>query len=121
MFSSESTDNLAFIARQLSGMTPNMSIEDGLDQLSRETPDTYAADVTYLKGLLNGSDTLGPKLGTNPYAALSRLMPSANAARDTLFKEFVAYVQQSKIIFETYWAGVIGLMWYLAAVSTVAL
>lgn len=121
MFSSKSTDNLAFVSRQLANLMDDKSVDEALDRLSDASPEEYSSDIAYFKGLLEGTEVSRPGLGPNPYEALARLMPSATSARDTLFREFVAYVQQSKIIFETYWAGVVGLVWYLAAVSAVAL
>lgn len=121
MFSSKSTENLAFVSRQLAYLMEERPVDEALDRLSDASPEEYASDVAYFKGLLEGSEEPKPGLGPNPYNALLKLLPSATSARDTLFREFVAYVQQSKIIFETYWAGVIGLIWYLAAVSAVAL
>ncbi|MDJ0749462.1 MAG: hypothetical protein QNJ11_08250 [Woeseiaceae bacterium] len=121
MFSSKSTENLAFVSRQLANLLKEASIDDALDKLSSSSPDEYASDVAYIKSLLDGSGESRPELGPNPYDAIARLLPSAKSARDTLFKEFVTYVQQSKIVFETYWAGVVGLIWYLAGVSVVAL
>lgn len=121
MFSSKSTENLAFVSRQLANLMEERSVDEALDRLSNASPDEYSSDIAYFKGLLEGSEESKPRLGPNPYDALAKLMPTVSSARDTLFREFVAYVQQSKIIFETYWAGVIGLIWYLAAVSGVAL
>ena len=109
------------MSRQLADLMKDKSVDDALDHLSEASPDEYASDVSYFKGLLDGSGKSGPRLGPNPYAALAKLLPSANSARDTLFREFEAYLHRSKIVFETYWAGVIGLVWYLAAVSGVAL
>lgn len=121
MFSSRSTESLAFVSRQLANLMEKKSVEEALDQLSDASPDEYSADIAYFKGLLQVSGESKPKLGPNPYDALARLIPSASSSRDRLFREFVAYIQRSKIIFETYWAGVIGLIWYLAAISAVAL
>lgn len=121
MFSSKTTENLAFVSRQLASLMENSSTEDALTRMLESSPDEYASDVGYFEDLLAGQGESRPGLGPNPYEAIAKLAPSANSARDVLFREFVTYVQQSKIVFETYWAGVIGLIWYLAAVSAVAL
>lgn len=121
MFSSKSTNNLAFVSRQLSNLLEEDQLETALQQLSDASPPEYSPDIDYLRGLLEGSENSGPTLGPNPYHAVARLLPSVAGPKNTLFREFVAYVQQSKVVFETYWAGVVGLIWYLAAVSAVAL
>lgn len=120
MFSSKSIDNLAFVSRQLAGLLEKNEAEVALRRLSEASPEGYARDVEYFRGLLDGSGQPKPKLGPNPYDAVARLLPAVGDARDVLFRDFVAYVQQYRIVFETYWAGVVGLMWYLVAVSSVA-
>lgn len=121
MFSSKSTENLAFVSRQLASLMEDNPVDAALERLSEASPDEYSADVDYFKSLLAGSKEAKPKLGPNPYDAIAKLLPSAGNRRNTLFREFVAYVQQSKIVFATYWVGVIGLTWYLAVISLVAL
>ncbi len=121
MFSSKATQNMAFVSRQLSGLMKDHSLDESLSRLSEASPDEYKADVAYLESLLQEKDDAKPTLGPNPYDAIAKLLPSVSDARDTLFLEFEQYIQQSKIVFQTYWAGIIGLTWYLAAVSGVAL
>jgi type IV pilus assembly protein PilC len=47
-------------------------------------------------------------------------MTEVQGSKDVLFRKFVDYVQQNKVVFETYWTGIVGLMFYLAALSTIA-
>ena len=121
MFSSKSTENLAFISRQLAQLMQENSAKEALERLSAASPAEFSSDITYFEALLDRSGESRPRLGPNPYDAIVKLLPSVDSAGDTLFREFVAYVQQSRIVFETYWAGVVGLIWYLAAVSAVAI
>ncbi len=121
MFKSKSTDHLAFVSRQLSGLLADEQLEPALQKLSEASPPQYSQDIEYLRSLLAGSSDDGPRLGPNPYRAMAALLPSVSGSKNTFFREFVAYVQQSKVVFETYWAGVVGLVWYLAGVSAVAL
>lgn len=121
MFSSKSTDNLAFVSRQLSNLLDEDQLEPALQKLAEASPPEYSRDIEYMRSILAGDVESGPKLGPNPYKAIARLLPSVSGPKNTLFRDFVSYVQQSKVVFETYWAGVVGLIWYLAAVSAVAL
>lgn len=121
MFNSKSTDHLGFVSRQLSSLLADEQLEPALQRLAEASPPQYSQDIEYLRGLLAGSSEGGPSLGPNPYRAMAALLPSVSGQKNTFFREFVAYVQQSKVVFETYWAGVVGLVWYLAAVSAVAL
>ncbi len=121
MFSSKSTDNLAFVSRQLAGLLDQEQLAPALQKLTEASPPEYSRDIEYMRSILAGDAEAGPTLGPNPYKAIAKLLPSVSGPKDTLFREFVAYVQQSKVVFETYWAGVVGLIWYLAAVAAVAL
>lgn len=121
MFSSKSTNHLAFVSRQLSNLLADEQLETALQRLAAASPKQFAEDIEYFRNLLNGSDQKGPALGPNPYATLAMLLPAVKGSTNTFFRAFVEYVQQSKVIFETYWAGVVGLVWYLAALSWVAL
>lgn len=121
MFSSKSTDNLAFVSRQLSNLLSDEQLEPALQRLAEASPRQYAKDVEYMRNLLSGSTEQGPSLGPNPYATLANLLPAVAGSKNGFFRNFVEYVQQSKVVFETYWAGVIGMIWYLAALSVVAL
>ncbi len=121
MFSSKSTDHLAFVSRQLSNLLSDEQLEPALKRLAEASPRQYAEDVEYLRNLLSGSTDQGPSLGPNPYATLAKLLPAVVGPKNGFFRKFVEYVQQSKVVFETYWAGVVGMIWYLAALSAVAL
>ena len=121
MFSSKSTDHLAFVSRQLSNLLSDEQLEPALKRLADASPEQYADDIEYMRNLLNGSADRGPTLGPNPYATLAKLLPAVTGSKNGFFRNFVEYVQQSKVVFETYWAGVVGMVWYLAALSVVAL
>lgn len=121
MFSSKSTDNLAFISRQLANLLKEQQLESALQNLTTASPPEYSRDIEYMRGILAGDSESGPTLGPNPYRTIAKLLPSVQGPKNTLFREFVAYVQQNKVVFETYWTGVVGLIWYLAAVAVVAL
>jgi len=121
MFNSKSTDHLGFVSRQLSSLLADEQLEPALQRLAEASPPQYSQDIEYLRGLLAGLSEDGPSLGPNPYRAMAALLPSVSGPKNKFFREFVAYVQQSKVVFETYWAGVVGLVWYLAALSAVAL
>ena len=121
MFSSKSTDNLAFVSRQLANLLEQQQLEPALRKLTEASPAEYSRDIEYMRKILSGDAETGPKLGPNPYRTIAKLLPSVSGPKNVLFREFVAYVQQSKVVFETYWAGVVGLVWYLAAVTAVAL
>ena len=121
MFSSKSTDHLAFVSRQLSNLLSDEQLESALKRLADASPEQYADDIEYMRNLLNGSADNGPTLGPNPYMTLAKLLPAVTGSKNGFFRSFVEYVQQSKVVFETYWAGVVGMMWYLAALSVVAL
>ncbi|MEM1262380.1 MAG: hypothetical protein AAGH76_08290 [Pseudomonadota bacterium] len=121
MFSSNSTTHLAFVSRQVSALAEHQSIDAALKAFAAQSPPDYKPDLEYLRGLLDGSNTPKPSLGPNPYDAIATLAATASNARETLFKEFVSFVERSKVVFDTYWAGVVGLAWYLGAVSMVAL
>ena len=121
MFSSKSTDNLAFVSRQLANLLEQQQLEPALQKLTEASPSEYSRDIEYMRRILAGDAESGPKLGPNPYRTIAKLLPSVAGPKNTLFREFVDYVQQSKVVFETYWAGVVGLVWYLAAVAAVAL
>ena len=121
MFNSKSTDNLAFVSRQLSNLLDEAQLEPALQKLTEASPPEYSRDIEYLRNILAADFEAGPQLGPNPYRAIERLLAAVSGPKNTLFREFVAYVQQSKVVFETYWAGVVGLVWYLAAVAAVAL
>ncbi len=121
MFSSRTTDNLAFVSRQLAAMSSDQSIEAALDRLKDASPAEYASDVEYLRLLLAGEDTGPAGLGPNPYRAIAGFLPSVGDQKNTLFRAFVDFARQSKVIFETYWVGILGLMSYLSAVAAMAI
>lgn len=121
MFSSESTERLAFISRQLSYLLAEQQLEPALKRLSEASPPQYSQDIEYLRRLLAGLPEDGRTPGPNPYRAMAKLLPAVPASKGAFFREFVEYVQENKIVFATYWAGVVSLIGYLAAVSLVAL
>ena len=121
MFSSRTTDHLAFVSRQLASLADDQPIESALDRLKDVSPEEYADDVEYFRRLLAGDASGKAGLGPNPYRAIARFLPSVGDRKNTLFRGFVDFVRQSKVIFETYWVGIIGLMSYLAAVATIAI
>ncbi|MDJ0908007.1 MAG: hypothetical protein QNI99_02365 [Woeseiaceae bacterium] len=121
MFSSRTTDHLAFVSRQLASLSDDQPIEAALDRLKEVSPEEYANDVEYFRRLLAGDASKKAGLGPNPYRAIARFLPSVGDQKNTLFRAFVDFVRQSKVIFETYWVGIIGLMSYLAAVAFIAL
>jgi len=121
MFSSRSTEHLAFVSRQLARLLESKPLPSALKELKDASPGEYTEDIEYLQQLLDGATTGQRRLQPDPYRAIQKLLPAVGDSRETLFREFVAYIRQSRIVFETYWAGVIGLIWYLAAVASVAL
>ncbi len=121
MFSSRTTDHLAFVSRQLASLAENQSIETALDRLRKASPEEYADDVEYFRGLLAGDASDKAGHGPNPYRAIARFLPSVGDQKNTLFRAFVDFVRQSKVIFETYWVGILGLMSYLGAVAAIAI
>ena len=121
MFSSRSTEHLAFVSRQLARLLESQPLPAAFKKLEDASPVEYAGDIEYLRQLLEGENPERRRLGPDPYRAIQKLLPPVGDSRETLFREFVAYIRQSRIVFETYWSGVIGLIWYLAAVASVAL
>jgi len=119
MFASKTTEHLAFMSRQLSHLMENNETDHALTKLSDASPDRYKNEIAYLGSLFTGAEATGQFLGPNPYRMLSRLLPEVPDSKNRFFRGFVEYVRQSKIIFETYWAGVVGMIWYLAALSLV--
>jgi len=120
MFSSKVTTNFAFVSRQLSNLLEDDNFEAAFKRLSEESGPHYQADIESLKALLTDSESAAPELGPNPYHALASMMTEVQGSKNKLFQKFVDYVQQNKVVFETYWTGVIGLMFYLAALSAIA-
>jgi len=120
MFSSRVSDNLAFVSRQLSSLLKKNDVETAFKRLSEESGPHYQADIESLKALLTDSATAAPALGPNPYRTLASMMTEVQGSKDKLFRKFVDFVQQNKVVFETYWTGVVGLMFYLAALSAQA-
>lgn len=96
-------------------------MDTALDRLREASPEEYADDVDYFRRLLAGEDIGKAGLGPNPYRAIGRLLPAVGDQKNTLFRAFVDFVRQSKIIFETYWVGILGLMSYLGAVAVTAI
>jgi len=121
MFSSKTTDHLAFVSRQLSNLLSEEQLEPALRRLAEASPQLYGDEIEYLRSLLTGSTETGPSPGPNPYATMAKLLPAVVGSKNGFFRNFVEYVQQSKVVFETYWAGVVGMVSYLAALSGVAL
>jgi len=121
MFSSQPTEHLHFASRQLARLLETSPLPSALQQLSDASPDEYSEDIDYLRRLLDGSEGQQQRKDNNPYRVIQKLLPAVGSSSETLFREFVAYVQQSRIVFETYWAGVMGLISYLSAIALVAL
>ena len=119
MFTSKSTDHIAFLSRQLSHLSEGKDLHSALAELKNTCPKQYATEIKYLEDLLSGDYEDGPTLGPNPYRTLSRLLPEVADAKGQMFRGFVDYVRQSKVVFETYWAGVVGMIWYLGALSSI--
>ncbi len=121
MFESRSIHHLAFVSRQLSYLLQDHELEPALAKLSEAAPAHYADDIERLRAVLSSSTPLRPELGATPYQTMTDLLPFVGAQRATFFRHFVDYIEQSRATFQTYWAGVLGLMWYLLATSAVAL
>lgn len=118
MFSSRTTDNLAFVSRQLAGMSNGRSLDAALAALSENCPVEYARDIEYLRELLAGGQSTSVGLGPNPYKAIAGFLPLVGNQRDRLFRGFVDFVRQSKVIFETYWVSINGLVLYLFVLAS---
>ncbi|MEL6868886.1 MAG: hypothetical protein AAFO81_03710 [Pseudomonadota bacterium] len=121
MFSSKATDQLAFVSRQLSGLLVDEPVEPALQRLSKASPPQYARDIEYLRSLLSGSTHRVERYGRNPYRTLAKLLPAATHAKSELFRNFIAYVQQNKLILDAYWSGVFGIVAYFAWLVVVAI
>lgn len=121
MFSSKSLENLAFVSRQLSNLLTDEQLEPALHRLAQASPTQYTNDIEYIRSLLTGASAQPLSGGPTPYATLAKLLPAVSGSKNGFFRKFVDYVQQSKVVFETYWAGVVGMIWYLTALSAVAL
>ncbi len=121
MINPKPSQTLEFVGRQLSELLSDRSVEEALDDLSNASPDDYEPDIQFFETLLTDSAEPPTKKRAGAFVSLGRLLPAAAGNRATLFREFVAYITQSKIIFSTYWSGVVSLISYLAAVSVVAL
>lgn len=121
MSSSKSTEHLAFVSRQLSNLLADEKLEPALQKLSAASPAEYSRDIEYLRDLLTASTEREPSPGPNPYAAFRKLLPVVSESKNVFFQNFVEYVQQNKVVFETYWTGAIGTIWYLATLSLIAL
>ncbi len=121
MLSSRTTDNLAFVSRQLAALSSDQSLESALDRLKDASPEEYASDVDYLRELLAGEEAERAGPGRSPYRAIARFLPLVGEQKNILFRAFVDFVRQSKVIFETYWVGILGLMLYVSAVATMAI
>ena len=109
MASSKSTDHLDFVSRQLASLLRKEQLEPALQKLTEASPPEYARDVEYMRKILSGHDEAGPRQRPNPYKAIEKLLPSVSGPKNTLFREFVAYVQQSKLVFETYSSAASGM------------
>ena len=120
MFSSKLTSNLAFVSRQISELSKRTSLDSAFQQLSDASDGVYDADIDRLRGLVGGKTPEDSGLGPSPFDTLAMLLPTPGADRDILFRGVVAYVQRSKVLFETYWAGLVGLAWYIGHVFVVA-
>ncbi len=120
MFSSKSTDHLAFVSRQLASLTKSEPLDSALKRMKSTCPQVYSDDIDRLQNLLSHTSEPDTSLGSNPYATLSRLMPGSGGSKTKFFGNFVSYVQQSRVLFETYWAGAVSMIWYLVAVCIVA-
>jgi len=121
MFSSRATEHIAFLSRQLARIPDEADTSAELAKLRSACPEQYHAEIAYLEGLLDGRSGEGPGLGRHPYRILGRLIDEAPRGKNVLLKGFVEYLRQSKIAYETYWAGVVGMVWYLATLAVVLL
>ncbi len=52
---------------------------------------------------------------------LGKLLAEVPDAKSGLFRDFVDYVSQSRVVFDTYWTGLLGLIGYLAGLGGVTL
>ncbi|MEO0997474.1 MAG: hypothetical protein AAFX58_08145 [Pseudomonadota bacterium] len=120
MFSSRTTDHLTFVSRQLAGLMEGRDIETALAELTRACPPAYADDVAYLRSLLTAESAATPGPGPGPFAVLQRLLPKTGRSVGVFFSGFVDYLNQSRVVFSTYWVGIVGLVWYFVAIAALA-
>ncbi len=121
MFASKTTEHLAFMSRQLAHLLASNEAEAALQRLADASPERYEKEIGYLRRLFTNTETPERALGPNPYRMLAKLMPAVPESKNDFFRGFVDYLRQSRVVFETYWAGVVGLTWYLAALSLVVI
>ena len=122
MFSSRTLDNLNFVSRQVAASAGDGSLESAIDKVSTELPDEYQGDLQTLRGVIDqNSDGAATSFGVNPLGKLSKLFSHAGSSRTRLFVDFVSYIRENNALLSTYWAGIVGLGWYLAGVSLTAL
>ncbi len=121
MPSRKKTENLSFVSRQLASLLDRLSIDDALRRLADECPPGYAEDINRLHGLLVATDYRGASTDPSEFAAISNLLKANSGDRVKIFRQYIDYTQRSKIIFDTYWAGLVDIIGYLAALSAVAL
>ncbi len=115
------TDKLDFIARQLAGLMESHSTEESLAKVAEACPPDHAAAVETFRALLEDPGQDSKALDTSSFQTLKALLPAAPGAGGALFREFNDYLQRSQLIFATYWAGIVGLVWYLGILSILAL
>ena len=123
MFSSKTTDNLDFVGRQLTSLLDRYSMDEAFARLTQGSPDSYMPDIQRLRKIVEGSRTDEVPLGANAYATLSKLIPEMTRSggdRITLFVEFNRYLRRVSAIYQTYWAGMLGMLWYLATLLGIA-
>ncbi len=121
MFTAKYADRLGFVSRQLAGQLPARDLETALKTLEQTLPQEYAADVQTLRSVLKtGGEAVGSRY-LGPWHALRRMIAAVPDKRAELFARFHEYLGQNQVLISTYWAGVVSIFSYLAAISSVAL
>ncbi|MEM7611208.1 MAG: hypothetical protein AAF270_06000 [Pseudomonadota bacterium] len=121
MFTSNTTERVDFLARQLSSLTANQSVDEALKQLDADLGEDYAPDMARLRSLLGDESAADPGVGDSPYQAMQMMLPEVENQQASFISSFVGYTQNMAVITNTYWASFASLIWYIVALLVVGL
>lgn len=111
-------DRGAFIGRQLSALLEKNDSATAFRDLERACSPEYSTTIDYYRRLLDGSSEAD---GSGAHELIAKFSGTADFDRQRFFQAYMRNYDEWIVVLQTFWAGIFGLIGYLATISVMAL
>ncbi|MEM8547457.1 MAG: hypothetical protein AAGF46_04750, partial [Pseudomonadota bacterium] len=114
--------HLDFLARQLAQASRTQSLPEAFDSMRGHLPDPYLLDLERLRSIVVEGQAPKAGVGAQAFTVYPQLLSAISQEKSPLlFSSLAVLADNQRIIFSTYWAGLVSQLWYLGGLVVTAL